>query len=43
MLSEFFGFTAKSNAGVQVGVYDFDGDRRDEIITMTDDFFIFGQ
>lgn len=43
MLSEFFAFSAQSNQGVRVGAYDFDGDRRDEIITMTNDFFILGQ
>lgn len=43
MLSEFFGFTSKSNQGVQVGAYDFDGDHRDEIVTMTTDFFILGR
>ena len=40
MLSEFFAFTARSNAGVRVAAYDFDNDRRDEIVAMTDDFFI---
>lgn len=43
MLAEFFAFSAQSNAGVRVGAYDFDGDGRDEIVGMTDDFFLFGQ
>lgn len=42
MLSEFFAFSAQSNQGVRVAAYDFDRDRRDEIVTMTDDFFLFG-
>lgn len=41
MLTEFFGFTAQSTAGVEVGAFDYDGDRRDEIVTMTSDFFSF--
>ncbi len=41
LLQEFFGFTPQSNAGVEVAAYDYDGDRRDEIVTMTSDFFAF--
>jgi hypothetical protein len=42
MLSEFFAFSAQSTQGVRVGAYDFDGDRRDEIVGMTNDFFLLG-
>lgn len=43
LVTEFFGFSARSSAGVSVAAMDTDGDRRAEIITMTTDFSLFNQ
>lgn len=42
IIGQFMAFNPTSNQGVRVAAYDFDGDRRDEIVAMTTDFFSLG-
>lgn len=42
LITEFHAFSTQSTQGVDVAAYDFDDDRQDEIVALTQDFFVLG-